>query len=192
MHRREWAKLKSRGRKIGYSIFFPIFENSFSYHVYWENEKTFYIIFFYYDYKLLRVSFSAYFSAPLRSDVAGRLSSSPCHAGARDEHAPPVGVAQGNLLCSNSLSFLDVKSRKVPRRKLGRSVLKKTRQPGSPHHCMEQSPPAPHHQRRQDQDNVNSPTNGGLRVRALNVILANVPPMHGSNSNALLGYQLLL
>lgn len=185
--------MKSRGRKIGYSIFFPIFENSFSYHVYWGDEKTFYIIiYYYYYYKLLRVSFSVYFSAPLRSDVAGMLSSSPCHAGARDEHAPPVGVAQGNLLCTNSLSFLNGNSRKVPRRNLARSVLKKTRQPGSPHHCMEQSPPAPHHQRRQHQDNVNSPTNGGLHVRALNVILANVPPMHGSNSNALLCYHLLL
>lgn len=104
----------------------------------------------------------------------------------------PMGMAQGNLLCANSLSFLDAKSWKAPRRNLGRSVLKKTRQPGSLHYCMEQSPRAPHHQRRQHQDNVNSRTNGGLHVRALNVILANVPPMHGSNSNALLCYQLLL
>ena len=183
---------KQRKENRIFHFFFPFLKTSFHIMSIGRMKRPFTLFFYYYYYKLLRVSFSAYFPAPLRSDVAGRLSSSPCHAGARDEHAPPMGVAQGNLLCSNSLSFLDAKSRKVPRRKLGRSVLKKTRQPGSPHHCMEQSPPAPHHQRRQDQDNVNSPTNGGLRVRALNVILANVPPMHGSNSNAMLGYQLLL
>lgn len=144
MHGREWEKLKSRGRKIGYSIFLPFLKTPFNIILIGGMKGPFtLLLFFNYYYKLLCFSFSAYFSVPLRSDVAGRLSSGHCHAGALDKRAPPMGVAQGNLPCPNSLSFLDAKSREVARRNLGRSVLKKTRQPGSPHHCMEQSPPAP-------------------------------------------------
>lgn len=90
MHGREWAKLKGRGREIRYSIFLPFLKTPFNIISIGGMKRPFtLLLFFNYYYKLLCFSFSAYFSAPLRSDVAGRLSSDHCHAGARDERARP-------------------------------------------------------------------------------------------------------